>query len=140
MSSSLPPGCRFYPSDQHLLCYYLTSKNHTNIDADDGNRNVSGYDLIKELDLYSHEPFDLPENACYAYGCGGFLCPLPSIFQVRGGNSISENMLSSCAEESVSAVRHVGIQHDGFLTPDIVEAKVHQSSTVDRKNDLSRLL
>ncbi|KAJ9186763.1 hypothetical protein P3X46_002300 [Hevea brasiliensis] len=221
MSSSLPPGCRFYPSDQHLLCYYLTSKNHTNIDADDGNRNVSGYDLIKELDLYSHEPFDLPENACYAYGCGGrkrhwycytnvrflsegrggrsrrakggywrrsgrvrnvvepggkvvvgtrtrfvfylensvknatrtdwvlyeyslndhvkasyVLCRV--FFKSRGGNSISENMLSSCAEESVSAVRHVGIQHDGFLTPDIVEAKVHQSSTVDRKNDLSR--
>lgn len=28
-------------------------------------------------------------------------------------NSISENGLVSCAEESFSAVRHIGIQHDG---------------------------
>ncbi|XVE55856.1 hypothetical protein DITRI_Ditri03aG0191000 [Diplodiscus trichospermus] len=42
----------------------------------------------------------------------------------RAGNSVSENVLSSCAEESVSAVRHIGIQHEGFLVPEIVEAKI----------------
>ncbi|KAF2309791.1 hypothetical protein GH714_005130 [Hevea brasiliensis] len=215
--SSLPPGCRFYPSDGQLLCHYLTSKNRTTNEANDGNRTVSGYDLIKELDLYSLEPFDLPENACYSYGYGGrkrhwycytkvrvlnesrggksrrakggywrrsgrvrdvvdpsgkvvvgtrtrfvfylgnsvknairtdwvlheyalidhvkasyVLCRV--FVKSHGGNSISENMLTSCAEESVSAVRHLGIQKDEFLTPDIVEAKVH----ADRKNDLSR--
>lgn len=31
----------------------------------------------------------------------------------RGPNSISEHALSSCAEESIATVRHIGIQHDG---------------------------
>ena len=31
----------------------------------------------------------------------------------RPRNTISENGLVSCAEESVAAVRHIGIQHDG---------------------------
>ncbi|XP_007017182.2 PREDICTED: NAC domain-containing protein 92 [Theobroma cacao] len=43
----------------------------------------------------------------------------------RAGNSVSENVLSSCAEESVAAVRHIGIQHDGFLSPDILEAEIN---------------
>ncbi|KDP41704.1 hypothetical protein JCGZ_16111 [Jatropha curcas] len=217
MSFSRPPGCRFYPSDEQLLCFYLTNKNNTNRDADDVNSNTNGYDLIKELDLYDYEPFDLPDNSCYAYGCGGrkrhwycyaklrvlnesrggrsrrakggywrksgrvrdvagpggkavigrrtrfvfylgnsvksairtdwilyeyalidrgkasyVLCRV--FVKSRGGNSTSENMLSSCAEECVSAVRHVGIQHDGFLTPDIVEAKVLNHTIVDRNN------
>lgn len=38
---------------------------------------------------------------------------------------MSENVLSSCAEESVSAAHRIGIQHEGFLSPDIVEAKIH---------------
>ncbi|XVF64096.1 hypothetical protein PTKIN_Ptkin09bG0139800 [Pterospermum kingtungense] len=37
----------------------------------------------------------------------------------RAVNSVSENVLSHCAEESVSAVRHIGTQHDGFLEPKI---------------------
>ncbi|XVF39896.1 hypothetical protein PTKIN_Ptkin01aG0069800 [Pterospermum kingtungense] len=43
----------------------------------------------------------------------------------HAGNSVSENVLSSCAEESVSAACGIGIPHKGFLTPDIVEAKVN---------------
>ncbi|KAF9668545.1 hypothetical protein SADUNF_Sadunf14G0014600 [Salix dunnii] len=212
LSPSLPPGCRFYPSDEQL-CYYLKNKNRTiPNDTDD----VNGYDLIKELDLYDYDPFDLPENACYAYGykarkrhwyCftkeqvrvtrrkakGGYwrrsgrvrdavvgpggkavMCTrtrfvyylgnsvksavrtgwvlyeyalvdhakasfvLCRVFvKSRGGNSISENVVSSCAEESVSAVRTNGARHDGFLTPDIAEAKVHDDH-VSMKNDLSR--
>lgn len=41
-----------------------------------------------------------------------------------------DNGLSSCAEETVSAVRHIGIQHNGFLTPDILEAKIHEDKSV----------
>ncbi|KAG6786499.1 hypothetical protein POTOM_008103 [Populus tomentosa] len=47
-------------------------------------------------------------------------------------------MLSSCAEECISAVHNNGTQHDGFLTPDIAEAEVHNDCSVDMKNDLSR--
>ena len=51
-------------------------------------------------------------------------------------NNVSENGLSSCAEESVSAVRHIGIQHDEFVTPS-VEAKMCNQNSVDRKKDIS---
>lgn len=43
----------------------------------------------------------------------------------RAGKSVSENVLSFCAEESVSAVRHIGTQHDGFLTTDNLEPKIN---------------
>lgn len=60
----LPPGCRFYPSEEQLLCYYLSNKNAEQAKS-------GGYDLIKELDLYDHDPFNLPDYACYSYGHGG---------------------------------------------------------------------
>lgn len=53
----------------------------------------------------------------------------------RGGNSKSEVSLSSGAGESVSAVRHIGIQHDGFLIPDSFEGKVDDDNSIDRRND-----
>lgn len=55
----------------------------------------------------------------------------------HGGNSLSEIGLSSVAEESVSAVRHIGVQHDGYLTPDIVKVKEHDDKPVDWKKDTS---
>ncbi|KAK1555992.1 hypothetical protein Q3G72_034331 [Acer saccharum] len=209
----LPPGCRFYPSEEQLLCYYLTNKN-TN-DNEDGN--LCGYNLIKELDLYEYEPHDLPERACFAYGYGGrkrhwycynrvrvsngngkekksrramngywrrsgrvrdvvavnrgekvvvgtrkkfvfylgnspktavrtdwvlyeyelvdhvktafVLCRV--FVKSRSGNSVTEIGLSSGMAESVSAVRHIGVQHDGSLTSDFVEAKLHDGNLID---------
>lgn len=53
----------------------------------------------------------------------------------RGGKSKSEVSLSSGAGESVSAVRHIGIQHDGFLIPDSSEGKVDDDNSIDRRND-----
>ncbi|OMO78877.1 No apical meristem (NAM) protein [Corchorus capsularis] len=41
------------------------------------------------------------------------------------GNSISENILSSSADISLSAVGHVGIQHDESVTPDILEPEIN---------------
>lgn len=61
--ASLPPGCRFYPSEEQLLCYYLTKKNASG--------DFYGCDLIRELDLYDHDPFQLPDIACFSYGYGG---------------------------------------------------------------------
>lgn len=52
-------------------------------------------------------------------------------------NSASEIGPSSWAEESVSAVHHIGIQHDGFVTPDVVEAKVCDDRSVNRKEETS---
>lgn len=67
-SLTLPPGCRFYPSDEQLLCYYLSGKNS---DPNSGHGARYGCDLISELELYGYDPFELPERACYSYGYGG---------------------------------------------------------------------
>ncbi|TKY57836.1 NAC domain-containing protein 30 [Spatholobus suberectus] len=61
----LPPGIRFLPSEELLLGHYLTNKNHNR----EGGFN--GSDLIKELDLYDHHPFELPDAACFSYGYQG---------------------------------------------------------------------
>ncbi|XP_061364082.1 NAC domain-containing protein 72-like [Gastrolobium bilobum] len=209
--ASLPPGCRFYPSEELLLRYYLTNKN-ANRDGD-----FYGSDLITELDLYNHDPFELPDASCFSYGYRGskrhWYCYTVRVvkdarrvrmkvktgFWLRKGrvrdvfgnggnvllgtrtrfvfyvgnspknatrtdrilyeyalvdhllgsfvlcrvfvkeahhnkNSPSEIGLSCCAEESVSAVRHVGVQYDGYARADVVEGRVCDDSSVDRKN------
>lgn len=51
---SLPPGFRFYPTDQELLVQYLCRK-------------VAGHDftlqIIGDIDLYKFDPWDLPSRA-----------------------------------------------------------------------------
>ncbi|XP_059279364.1 NAC domain-containing protein 68-like [Lycium ferocissimum] len=64
-SFSLPPGTRFYPSDQLLISYYLSSKNRSD------HRNDFGINLIQEIDFYNYDPFNLPDSACFRYGRGG---------------------------------------------------------------------
>ncbi|KAL8216240.1 hypothetical protein R6Q57_023077 [Mikania cordata] len=61
----LPPGCQFFPSEQQLICHYLTLKNSGDrIDSASSN-------LINDLDLYRFEPFDLPESARFSFGREG---------------------------------------------------------------------
>ncbi|KAK7321683.1 hypothetical protein VNO77_32547 [Canavalia gladiata] len=208
--ATLPPGCRFYPSEELLLDYYLTNKNE--------NREEGFYssDLIRELDLYGYDPFELPDAACFSYGYQGmkkhWFCysvkvakhtrRVKSGFWLRKGrvrdvfgndrkvvlgtrtrfvfyvgnslknatrtdwilyeyalvdrllasfvlcrvfmklghqkNSPSEIGLSCCAEENMSAVRHVGVQHDGYVGSDVIEeAKGCDDSYVDRKNEMT---
>lgn len=78
--NSLPPGARFYPSEEQLVCYYLSSKN-------DGS-NYYGIDVIREIDLYSYDPFNLPEMSCFRFGRGGrrrhWYCYVGRIIRERG--------------------------------------------------------
>lgn len=71
MPMSLPPGCRFYPSEEELL-RYLTQKyvisDSSSINDDD---QYFGVDLIKEINLYGYDPFDLPDTTCFRFGRGG---------------------------------------------------------------------
>ncbi|KAJ3682346.1 hypothetical protein LUZ60_014919 [Juncus effusus] len=54
IESRLPPGFRFYPSDEELVCYYLYKK-VTNERISDG--------TLVEVDLHKREPWELPEVA-----------------------------------------------------------------------------
>jgi hypothetical protein len=49
----LPPGVGFIPSDELLVIYYLANKNNEEV------QNFNGSDLIKELNLYQYDPFEL---------------------------------------------------------------------------------
>ncbi|KAI9118449.1 hypothetical protein K1719_010781 [Acacia pycnantha] len=212
LPASLPPGCRFYPSEEQLLCYYLPNKNTGG--------NFHGCDLIRELDLYDYDPFQLPEIACFSYGYGGrkrhWYCYTARVLKdsrrktrmVKSGywmrkggvrnvlndggnvvlgtrtsfvfylgnspknanrttwmlheyalvdhlkasfvicrvfckahhkNNVSENGLSSCAEEGFSAVRRIGIQHNGYFSPDIIETQMRGDCSIDRKIPVSPL-
>ncbi|WOL15937.1 NAC domain-containing protein [Canna indica] len=54
IGSTLPPGFRFYPSDEELVCYYLYNKV-----ADE--RSLEG--MMVEVDLHTREPWELPDVA-----------------------------------------------------------------------------
>ncbi|KAG6517422.1 NAC domain-containing protein 21/22-like [Zingiber officinale] len=55
VEARLPPGFRFHPSDEELVCDYLVDK------VFGGGRLCS---LMIEVDLNKCEPWDLPEMAC----------------------------------------------------------------------------
>ncbi|XP_049406678.1 NAC domain-containing protein 21/22-like [Solanum stenotomum] len=54
IGATLPPGFRFYPSDEELVCHYLFKK-------------IANEDVLKgtliEIDLHTCEPWQLPEMA-----------------------------------------------------------------------------
>jgi hypothetical protein len=54
----LPPGFGFHPSDTELVSHYLKRK-------------ILGqkieYDPIPEVDIYKHEPWDLPGRSNHAF-------------------------------------------------------------------------
>ncbi|KAL6633338.1 hypothetical protein ACP70R_026009 [Stipagrostis hirtigluma subsp. patula] len=53
---TLPPGFRFYPSDEELVCHYLHSKV--------ANERLAGAGgAMVEVDLHTHEPWELPDVA-----------------------------------------------------------------------------
>ncbi|WOL12937.1 hypothetical protein Cni_G21706 [Canna indica] len=54
IESTLPPGFRFYPSDEELVCHYLQKKV--------ANERVSEGTMV-EVDLHTREPWELPDVA-----------------------------------------------------------------------------
>lgn len=213
-SLSLPPGCRFYPSEEQIVCYYLAHKNAPNTPNDD--HNLFGFDVIKEVNIYNYDPFDLPETTCFPYGYKGrkrhWYCYTSRVGKKREerrgagsgfwkrkgkgrdlvgieghvvmgrktsfvfylgnspktavrtnwfmdeyalidnlkdivlcrvfvkshcGNNISDHRLGSCGEESILAVRHIGIQHDGTLVSDTHKDKTHDDKCIDKKKEFS---
>ncbi|XP_066318935.1 NAC domain-containing protein 100-like [Miscanthus floridulus] len=54
IESTLPPGFRFYPSDEELVCHYLHKKV--------ANQRIAQGTLV-EVDLHAREPWELPEVA-----------------------------------------------------------------------------
>ncbi|KAJ8627341.1 hypothetical protein MRB53_020648 [Persea americana] len=59
MEAKLPPGFRFHPRDEELVCDYLAKKV-----AGSGSRNSFESPMLIEVDLNKIEPWDLPDTAC----------------------------------------------------------------------------
>ncbi|KAG8060236.1 hypothetical protein GUJ93_ZPchr0002g23677 [Zizania palustris] len=55
IESTLPPGFRFFPSDEELVCHYLHKKVT--------NERTSHGSTLVEVDLHAREPWELPEVA-----------------------------------------------------------------------------
>ncbi|GAB2269602.1 hypothetical protein Dimus_004527 [Dionaea muscipula] len=83
---SLPPGCRFYPSEEQLLCCYLPYRNRNLCSSMNPN---GGIDVIREINLYDYNPFDLPELTCFRFGYKGrsrhWYCYTKGLDGVEGG-------------------------------------------------------
>lgn len=62
MEGRLPPGFRFYPKDEELVCHYLAKKV-----AEDGNYSTDQSLIMVEVDLNKNEPWDLPGIAFHIF-------------------------------------------------------------------------
>lgn len=49
------PGFRFHPTDEELVGFYLRRKIQ---------KRPLSIELIKQLDIYKHDPWDLPSTLC----------------------------------------------------------------------------
>lgn len=54
------PGFRFHPTDEELVGFYLTRKVQ--------NKRIK-IDRIKEVDIYRHDPWDLPSKYMHTILC-----------------------------------------------------------------------
>ncbi|CAL9172557.1 NAC domain-containing protein 21/22-like [Musa acuminata AAA Group] len=60
VEAKLPPGFRFHPRDEELICDYLAAKL-----AGDGGVGFRGWPImVEDVDLNKCEPWDLPATAC----------------------------------------------------------------------------
>ncbi|KAJ4880480.1 NAC domain containing protein 74 [Raphanus sativus] len=68
IGSTLPPGFRFHPSDEELVCHYLCNKIrakslHCNVEDDDVDEALKDATDLVEIDLHICEPWQLPDVA-----------------------------------------------------------------------------
>nr|AXU39988.1 NAC protein [Lilium pumilum] len=61
MEAKLPPGFRFHPRDEELVCDYLAKKVAGDVNGSGG---FYGCPMLIDVDLNKCEPWDLPEMAC----------------------------------------------------------------------------
>lgn len=54
---NLPPGFRFHPTDEELVVHYLCKRS--------AHQRLPVPNLIAELNLYKHDPWDLPHRALF---------------------------------------------------------------------------
>ncbi|XP_076885479.1 NAC domain-containing protein 68-like [Bidens hawaiensis] len=56
---NLPPGFRFHPTDEELIVHYLSRKSKSTLET------ARNQHIIADVDIYKHEPWELPEMALF---------------------------------------------------------------------------
>ncbi|KAI3523548.1 hypothetical protein L1887_01753 [Cichorium endivia] len=69
---NLPPGFRFHPTDEELIVHYLCRKSQT---AERITVVASPPPIIADIDLYKHDPWELPEMALFGTNEWYFFTP-----------------------------------------------------------------
>lgn len=67
LNSQFPPGFRFHPTDQELINHYLMRKVTASLPPD--------WTIIADIELYKHNPWDLPDKALFGRGEWFFFSP-----------------------------------------------------------------
>lgn len=94
-SSCVPPGFRFHPTDEELVGYYLRKKVASQkIDLD----------VIRDIDLYRIEPWDLQGNNTHH-----FINFLPLLLQILQGSPFSSSFLKALVR--ASPIYHPQFKH-----------------------------
>lgn len=68
---NLPPGFRFHPTDEELIVHYLYSKSQTAEEI----AGVAPPPIIADVDLYKHDPWELPDLALFGTNEWYFFTP-----------------------------------------------------------------
>ncbi|KAE9590527.1 putative transcription factor NAM family [Lupinus albus] len=100
------PGFRFHPTDEELVSFYLRRK------LDEKPINI---ELIKEIDIYKHDPWDLPTSGNGGEKEGYFYCQRGRKYK----NSIRPNRVTGSGfwkatgiDKAVYSRRGIGIGND----------------------------
>lgn len=94
IQSTLPPGFRFCPSDEELVCYYLYKKV--------ANERVLGGTLV-EVDLHTREPWELPGGCMLLYLFAPLFSQCSSLF--HRSHRANKMKLSVSYEQSLIQIR-----------------------------------
>jgi hypothetical protein len=59
-NEAMLPGFRFHPTDEELIGFYLRRKVE---------KKPIRIELIKQVDIYKYDPWDLPSKICFHFCC-----------------------------------------------------------------------
>jgi hypothetical protein len=112
IESTLPPGFRFYPSDEELVCHYLYKKV--------ANERIAQGTLV-EVDLHAREPWELPGQWLASYSH-----PPPPFITSISSTSHRVVFIARAHDPLVSCKQHI---HAVVFTVD--DYSLHDKQTFD---------
>ena len=73
----MPPGFRFYPTEEELVSFYL----HNKLEGNREDLNQLMNRVIPVVDIYDYNPWDLTRNLIYSFVFFSLVSPLCILFE-----------------------------------------------------------